>query len=139
MAQHVRDIMTSELVTVEPQASVASVARLMRDEDVGTVLVTEDGRLKCLVSDRDLVVRAFAEGADPDQTTVIQAASEDLVTIGPDESVDHAVELMREHAVRRLPVVEGDEAVGIIALGDLAIERDETSALGDISAAKPNT
>ncbi|NEB90903.1 CBS domain-containing protein [Streptomyces bauhiniae] len=138
MTQHVRDIMTSELVTVEPQASVASVARLMRDEDVGTVLVTEDGRLKCLVSDRDLVVRAFAEGVDPDQTTVIQAASDDLVTIGPDESVDHAVELMREHAVRRLPVVEGDEAVGIIALGDLAIERDETSALGDISAAESN-
>ncbi|GHF01936.1 CBS domain-containing protein [Streptomyces griseoluteus] len=138
MAQHVRDIMTSELVTVEPQASVASVARLMRDEDVGTVLVTEEGQLKCLVSDRDLVVRAFAEGVDPDQTTVIEAASEELVTIGPDESVDHAVELMREHAVRRLPVVEGDEAVGIIALGDLAIERDETSALGDISAAKPN-
>ncbi|MEV7200407.1 CBS domain-containing protein [Streptomyces griseoluteus] len=139
MAQQVRDIMTSELVTVEPQASVASVARLMRDEDVGTVLVTEDGRLRCLVSDRDLVVRAFAEGVDPDRTTVIEAASEDLVTIGPDESVDHAVELMREHAVRRLPVVEGDEAVGIIALGDLAIERDETSALGDISAARPNT
>ncbi|MFF8647764.1 CBS domain-containing protein [Streptomyces griseoluteus] len=138
MAQQVRDIMTSELVTVEPQASVASVARLMRDEDVGTVLVTEDGQLKCLVSDRDLVVRAFAEGVDPDRTTVIEAASADLVTIGPDESVDHAVELMREHAVRRLPVVEGDEAVGIIALGDLAIERDETSALGDISAAKPN-
>ncbi|MFF9362493.1 CBS domain-containing protein [Streptomyces griseoluteus] len=138
MAQQVRDIMTSELVTVEPQASVASVARLMRDEDVGTVLVTEDGQLKCLVSDRDLVVRAFAEGVDPDRTTVIEAASADLVTIGPDESVDHAVELMREHAVRRIPVVEGDEAVGIIALGDLAIERDETSALGDISAAKPN-
>lgn len=138
MAQHVRDIMTSELVTVEPQASVASVARLMRDEDVGTVLVTEDGQLKCLVSDRDLVVRAFAEGVDPDETTVIQAASGDLVTIGPDASIDHAVELMREHSVRRLPVVEGDEAVGIIALGDLAIERDETSALGDISAAEPN-
>ncbi|RZU36115.1 CBS domain protein [Streptomyces sp. BK022] len=138
MAQQVRDIMTSDLVTVEPQASVATVARLMRDEDVGTVLVTEDGHLRCLVSDRDLVVRAFAEGVDPDRTTVIEAASEDLVTIGPDESVDHAVELMREHAVRRLPVVEGDEAVGIIALGDLAIERDETSALGDISAARPN-
>ncbi|MEU6814641.1 CBS domain-containing protein [Streptomyces sp. NPDC046860] len=105
MTQHVRDIMTSDLVTVEPQASVASVARLMRDEDVGAVLVTEDGRLRCLVSDRDLVVRAFAEGSDPDQTTVMQAATDDLV---------------------------------IIALGDLAMERDETSALGDISAARPD-
>ncbi|MEV5846490.1 CBS domain-containing protein [Streptomyces sp. NPDC051985] len=139
MAQHVRDIMTSDLVTVEPQASVTSVARLMRDEDVGAVLVTEDGHLRCLVSDRDLVVRAFAEGVDPEQTTVMQAASDDLVTITPDDSLDRAVRLMREHAVRRLPVVEGDRAVGILALGDLAMERDEKSALGDISVARPNT
>ncbi|MEW2304745.1 CBS domain-containing protein [Streptomyces sp. NPDC006655] len=139
MAQHVRDIMTSDLVTVEPQASVASVARVMRDEDVGAVLVTEEGHLRCLVSDRDLVVRAFAEGADPDETTIMQAASTDLVTVTPDDSLDRAVRLMREHAVRRLPVVDGDRPVGILALGDLAIERDETSALGDISAARPNT
>ncbi|MER6271449.1 CBS domain-containing protein [Streptomyces sp. 900105755] len=139
MAQHVRDIMTSDVVSVEPQASVASVARLMRDEDVGSVLVTEDGHLRCLVSDRDLVVRAFAEGVDPDRTTVMQAASADLVTVTPDDSLDRAVRLMREHAVRRLPVVDGDQPVGIIAIGDLAIERDEKSALGDISAARPNT
>ncbi|WP_046730438.1 CBS domain-containing protein [Streptomyces humi] len=139
MAQHVRDIMTSDLVTVEPQASVAAVARVMRDEDVGAVLVTEEGHLRCLVSDRDLVVRAFAEGADPDRTTIMQAASTDLVTVTPDDSLDQAVRLMREHAVRRLPVVDGDRPVGILALGDLAMERDERSALGDISAARPNT
>ena len=138
MAQHVRDIMTSDLVTVEPQASVAAVARLMRDEDVGAVLVTEEGHLRCLVSDRDLVVRAFAEGVDPDRTTVMQAASTDLVTVTPDDRLDRAVRLMREHAVRRLPVVDGDRPVGILALGDLAMERDEKSALGDISAARPN-
>lgn len=139
MAQHVRDIMTSDLVTVEPQASVAAVARLMRDEDVGAVLVTEEGHLRCLVSDRDLVVRAFAEGVDPDRTTVMQAASTDLVTVTPDDRLDRAVRLMREHAVRRLPVVDGDRPVGILALGDLAMERDEESALGDISAARPNS
>ncbi|MGW2827059.1 CBS domain-containing protein [Streptomyces sp. NPDC001443] len=139
MAQHVRDIMTRDLVTVEPQASVTAAARMMRDEDVGAVLVTEDGDLRCLVSDRDLVVRAFAEGVDPDRTTVMQAASEDLVTITPDDSLDRAVQLMREHAVRRLPVVEGERPVGIIALGDLAMERDAASVLGEISAARPNT
>ncbi|QTE02416.1 CBS domain-containing protein [Streptomyces cyanogenus] len=139
MAQHVRDIMTSDLVTVEPQASAAAAARLMRDEDVGAVLVTENGHLRCLVSDRDLVVRVFAEGADPEQTTVIQAGSEDLVTVGPDDSLDRALGLMREHAVRRLPVVEGDRPVGIVSLGDMAIERGEDTALGDISAARPNT
>ncbi|MFI9803190.1 CBS domain-containing protein [Streptomyces sp. NPDC052301] len=139
MAQYVRDIMTGDPVTVEPQASVAAAARLMRDEDVGAVLVTDDGRLRCLVSDRDLVVRVCADGSDPERTTVIQAASEDVVTVGPDDSLDRALGLMREHAVRRLPVVEGDRPVGIVSLGDMAIERGAGSALGDISAARPNT
>ncbi|MEW1776056.1 CBS domain-containing protein [Streptomyces sp. NPDC086777] len=116
-----------------------SAARVLRDEGVGSVVVTEDGHLRCLVSDRDLVVRAFAEGVDPERTAVMQAAGEDLVTVTPDDSLDRAVRLMREHAVRRLPVVDGDRPVGIIAIGDLAIERDETSALGDISAARPDT
>ncbi|MBC2904726.1 CBS domain-containing protein [Streptomyces cupreus] len=140
MAQRVRDIMTSSLVTVEPQASVTAVARLMRDEDVGVVLVTQDDHLRCVVTDRDLVVRACADGADPEQTTVMRASSEDLVTITPDDTIDRAVKLMREHSIRRLPVVEDDDRpVGIVSLGDLAIERDQRSALGDISAARPNT
>ncbi|MFF8970141.1 CBS domain-containing protein [Streptomyces sp. NPDC014995] len=138
MTQHVRDIMTAEPVTVEPQASVTSVARLMRDENIGAVLVTEEDRLRGLVSDRDLVVRALAEGGDPEQTTVASVCSDDLVTVTPDEDLDHAVQVMREHAVRRVPVVEEGRPVGIVSLGDLAIERDPDSALGDISAAKSN-
>ncbi|WP_432171859.1 CBS domain-containing protein [Streptomyces sp. 1222.5] len=139
MTQHVRDIMTSHLVTVEPQASVTSVAQKMRDEDIGIVLVTEGDDLRGLVSDRDLVIRALAEGGDPDDRTVASACSDDLVTITPDEDLDHAVDLMREHSVRRLPVIEEGHPVGIISIGDLAaIERDARSALGDISAAKPN-
>lgn len=138
MTQHVRDIMTAEPVTVEPQASVTSVARLMRDENIGAVLVTEEDRLRGLVSDRDLVVRALAEGGDPEQTTVASVCSDDLVTVTPDEDLDHAVQVMREHAVRRVPVVEEGRPVGIVSLGDLAIERDPGSALGDISAAKSN-
>ncbi|WP_031480572.1 CBS domain-containing protein [Streptomyces bicolor] len=140
MAQRVQDIMTGVLVTVEPQASVGAVARMMRDRDVGAVLVTEDGRLRALVSDRDLVVRALADGEDPERTTIARACSEELVTVSPDDTLDRAVSLMREHSVRRLPVVGAeDEPVGIVSLGDLAIERDEKSALGDISAARPNT
>ncbi|MFI1353052.1 CBS domain-containing protein [Streptomyces sp. NPDC020898] len=139
MAQHVRDIMTSAPLSVEPQASVRAVAQLMRDQDLGAVLVTDGDRLRGLVSDRDLVVRAIAEGVDPEQTTVVQACSEDLVTVGPDEDLTHAVQLMREHSVRRIPVVDGDRPVGIVSLGDMAIERDPESALGDISAATSNT
>lgn len=138
MTQHVSDIMTSRLVTVEPRASVTAVARRMRDEDIGVVLVIEGEELRGLVSDRDLVVRALAEGGDPEQRTVASACSDDLVTVTPDEDLDHAVELMREHSVRRLPVVEGGHPVGIVSLGDMAIERDAESALGDISAARSN-
>ncbi|MDC0771471.1 CBS domain-containing protein [Streptomyces sp. HD] len=139
MTRHVSDVMTSAPTTVEPQTSVTVVARMMRDEDIGTVLVTEGERLRGLVSDRDLVVRAMAEGGDPNETTVAQACSDDLVTLGPDDTLDRAVEVMREHAVRRVPVVdEGRHAVGIVSIGDLAIERDFGSALGDISAARPN-
>lgn len=139
MTQHVSDVMTSDPVTVEPQTSVAAVARMMRDENIGAVLVTEGEQLRGLVSDRDLVVRAVAEGGDLNATTVAEACSDDLVTVGPDDELRRVVEVMREHSVRRVPVVdEGRHPVGIVSIGDLAIERDPESALGDISAAQPN-
>ncbi|MEV7991999.1 CBS domain-containing protein [Streptomyces sp. NPDC086077] len=138
MAQYVRDIMTADPVTVEPQTSVAAVARIMRDQDLGAVLVTDGDHLRGLVTDRDLVVRSIADGGDADEITVAAACSDDLVTVRSDEELDHAVELMREHAVRRIPVVDEDHAVGIVSLGDLAMERDPQSALGDISVARPN-
>ncbi|MGW0820727.1 CBS domain-containing protein [Streptomyces sp. NPDC002845] len=138
MAQHVRDIMTGAPVTVEPLTSVTAVARLMRDQDIGAVLVTEEGRLRGLVSDRDLVVRAIAAGEDPEYTTVAQVCSEHLVSVGPDDDLDRAAELMRQHAVRRIPVVDDGHPVGVVSLGDLTVEREPESPLGDISAAKPN-
>ncbi|MEU1874509.1 CBS domain-containing protein [Streptomyces sp. NPDC019793] len=138
MTQYVRDVMTGDPVTVEPLTSVTAVARLMRDRDLGAVLVTEGDRLRGLVTDRDLVVRSVAEGGDPEQTTVAGACSDDMVTVRSEEELDHAVRLMREHAVRRLPVVDDGRPVGIVSLGDLAMERDPESALGDISVARPN-
>ncbi|MFH0519398.1 CBS domain-containing protein [Streptomyces sp. M41] len=139
MTQHVRDVMTTDPTTVEPHTSVQAVARMMRDDDIGAVLVTEGDRLRGLVSDRDLVIRAMAEGGDPDRTTVVQACSEDLVTVGPDDDLIVAVRMMREHSVRRVPVVDREShPVGIVSIGDLAIERDPDSALGDISSARPN-
>ncbi|WBO68567.1 CBS domain-containing protein [Streptomyces camelliae] len=138
MTQHVRDIMTKDLVTVAPLTSVVDVAQLMRREDIGDVLVVEDGHLRGMVTDRDLVVRVMAEGGNPGDRTVASACSEDLLTVGPGDTVGDVIGLMREHAVRRVPVVEGDRPVGIVSLGDLAIERDPGSALGDISAARPD-
>ncbi|MCZ9351803.1 CBS domain-containing protein [Streptomyces mutabilis] len=138
MTQYVRDIMTGHPVTVEPQTSVTAVARIMRDRDLGAVLVTDGDELRGLVTDRDLVKRSVAEGGDPERTTVAGACSDDLVTVRSDDELNHAVELMRDHAVRRVPVVDDGRPVGIVSLGDLAMERDPESALGDISVARPN-
>ena len=110
----------------------------MRDEEVRGVLVIQDGKLCGLLTDRDIVVRAVAEGRDPSKTQVGEVASTDVATLAPDQDVGEAIRLMREKHVRRLPVVEGGRPVGIVSLGDLAVERDPDSVLADISAAPPN-
>lgn len=138
MTQYVRDIMTGGLVTVEPQTSVTAVARPMRDRDLQAVLVPDGDGLRGLVTDRDLVVRSVAEGGDPHRATAAAACSDGLVTVRSDEELDHAVELTREQAVRRVPVAGEGRPVGVVALGDLAMERDPESAPGGISVARPN-
>ncbi|MEU3774613.1 CBS domain-containing protein [Streptomyces sp. NPDC032472] len=139
MSQKIREVMTERLVTTAAQVSVAEAARRMRDEDIGNVLVVDEGHVKGVVTDRDLVVRVLAEGKEPEQTTVADVCSEDVVTVSPDDDIEKAVELMRSHALRRLPVTEKDQPVGIVSLGDLAIDRDSRSALADISSAAPNS
>jgi CBS domain-containing protein len=138
MAQQVRTNMTTAPVAEGPQTPVVDVARLMRDEDIGAVLVAEGDQLRGLVTDRDLVVRVMSGGGNAEDNTVADACSEELIGVSPDDDVDRAVELMRQHAVRRLPVIEEGRPVGIISLGDLAVERDPNSALSDISASEPN-
>jgi CBS domain-containing protein len=137
---NVQEIMSSATCTVAPDSTVAEAARRMRDEDVGDVIVvSQNDEIQGIVTDRDIAVRAVAEGRDPESTTVQDICSSDLVTVAPDDDVSIAVDRMREHAVRRLPVVDGGRAVGIVSLGDLAMERDPDSALGDISSAPPNS
>ncbi|WP_328862587.1 CBS domain-containing protein [Streptomyces sp. NBC_00306] len=138
MTQKVREIMTGPPVTVGALTAVSEVAHRMRDADIGAVLVTDGDRLRGLVTDRDLVVRVMAEGRNPDDTTAQEACSDEPVTVAAEDDVLRAVQLMRKHSLRRLPVLDGGKPVGIIALGDLAIERDPTSALGDISSTPPN-
>jgi CBS domain-containing protein len=138
MAQLVREVMTSDVVAVGPHMTVTEVARLMRERNIGAVLLAENGRLRGLATDRDLVVRALADGGDMGRRTVREACSADVVCVAPDDDVDRAIHLMRARAVRRLPVVEDGRPVGIVSLGDLAVERDPGSALGDISAARPS-
>lgn len=122
MAQQVREVMTADPVTVGPDTPAHQVAARMRDENIGAVLVAADGRLRGLVTDRDLTVRVLADGGDVTGRTVSEACSSELVTVAPDDDVDRAAQLMRSKALRRLPVVEDGQPVGIVALGDLAVE-----------------
>ncbi|WP_129666311.1 CBS domain-containing protein [Phytoactinopolyspora endophytica] len=138
MAQKVSEIMTGAPVTVDTNASVQEVAQLMRDRDIGDVVVTDDNGVCGLVTDRDIVVRALAVDGDPTRTKIGDICSRDLVAIGADDDVDHAVRIMRERAVRRLPVTQEQQLVGMVSIGDLAVDQDRRSALADISAAPPN-
>ncbi|MET9824200.1 MULTISPECIES: CBS domain-containing protein [Streptomyces] len=139
MTQRVRDVMSPAAVAVEPMTTVTRAARLMREEDVGDVLVTYDCDLFGVLTDRDIVLRGVADGRDPDTTTVGAVCTPPpVVTLAPDDTTDRAAELMRRHAVRRLPVVEhGGVPVGVVSLGDLAETDDPHSALADISRAAP--
>ncbi len=123
----IRDLMTSSPATAEPSSTVADVAQIMAQEDVGPVPIVEGGRLVGLVTDRDLVIRVIAEGRDPNSTTIGEIASADLVTVQPDSDLNEALQLMAQNQVRRLPVVEGDQLVGIVAQADVARAADEES------------
>ncbi|MFC4585684.1 CBS domain-containing protein [Sphaerisporangium corydalis] len=138
MSQKVRDVMTHRPICLPADASVAKAARLMRDQAIGDVLVTKDDRLCGVVTDRDIVVRAVAEGRDAESTPLGSLCSSDLFTVRPDQSADEVVRLMREKAVRRVPVVEDGRPVGIVSLGDMALEREPMSPLSEISGAPPN-
>jgi CBS domain-containing protein len=138
MAHRAREVMTPAPVALPADTPLIEAARRMRDQGIGAVLVHDDMRLRGLVTDRDIVIRAIAENKSPATTTLGGICSDRLVTVGPDEPTGAAVTLMRENAVRRIPVVEDGQAIGILSLGDLALERAEKSALADVSAAPPN-
>jgi CBS domain-containing protein len=138
MAQLVRDVMTPNPVTLQATSSLVEAALAMRDFDVGNVLVLDDGQICGIVTDRDIVVRGIAGGNYPATVKLGEICSRELTTLSPTDTVEDAVSLMRQKAIRRLPVVENGQPVGILSLGDLALEKDPHSALGDISAAPPN-
>ena len=109
------------IATVTPDQTVADAARMMRDEDVGSLPVVEEGRLVGIVTDRDIVLRVVADGRDPSSTPVREACSRETVTIEPEQELEEALRLMARHQVRRLPVVDdGDRLVGMVAQADVA-------------------
>jgi CBS domain-containing protein len=136
MNEKVGDVMTTMPIRVDPETSVGEVAALMREQDIGDVLVMEGERLLGIVTDRDIVVRVLADQQGP-ATAVRAACTLDVVVVGRGDSIDKAVRLMRENKLRRLPVVADERVVGVVTLGDLAQVREPESALGQISAADP--
>ncbi|MGH3278161.1 MAG: CBS domain-containing protein [Trebonia sp.] len=134
----VRDIMTPAPVGVYYSQTIGETARIMRDTQVGAVLVVNDGALSGMVTDRDLVLRGLAEGGGPD-SPVGPLCSGDLIGVAADADLRQAEQLMREHAVRRLPVVNEGQVVGIVSLGDLAATTDTDSPIAAVSRAQPNT
>jgi CBS domain-containing protein len=134
----IRDVMTPNPVALPATASAVDAALAMRDFDVGAVIVLDDGEVCGIVTDRDIVVRVIANGNYPASTQLGEVCSRELATVSPGAPLEDAVRLMRDKALRRLPVVEDGQPVGIVSIGDLAVERDRQSALGHISAAPPN-
>lgn len=139
MPERLREVMTPDPVTVAATASLQHAAQVMRDRNIGDVLVVdESGALYGIVTDRDIVVEGIAEGGDPSSMSVDEVCTHDPISLGPDDAVAKAAKLMSERAIRRLPVVDNGSLVGIVSLGDLAEDRDPDSVLGEISEAPPN-
>ncbi|AFR10494.1 CBS domain-containing protein [Nocardiopsis alba] len=138
MVDSIVEVMTPVVYTVTPDTTLREAAEIMRDQDVGDVVVLEDDHLRGILTDRDIVVRCVAEGGDPETVTVGEVCSSEPVTVPHQSSVGDAVHTMRVEHVRRLPVVDGEEVTGIVTIGDLALAVDEDSALAEVSGAAPN-
>jgi CBS domain-containing protein len=126
----IRDVMTPNPCTVSPNDTIQAAARVMQAEDTGAVPVVNNGRVLAVVTDRDIVVRVVAEGGSF-STPVGDIASKNVIFATPDMSTSEASELMSEHQIRRLPVVENDQLVGIVSIGDLAVKDGKDSRWGD--------
>jgi len=138
MAQSVREVMTSNPVCLPANTPIREAAKRMRERDIGDVVVERDGKLLGIVTDRDIVVRAIAQDKDVQSTDLESICSQQVTSLSPDQTAEDAVRLMREKSIRRLPVVENGKVVGIVSLGDLAVEKDPRSVLGQVSAAAGN-
>ncbi|TDB98701.1 CBS domain-containing protein [Micromonospora fluostatini] len=134
----VGEFMTTRLVTMDGNDTLVAAARVMRDSAIGDVVVTADGGVAGIITDRDITVRGVAEQLDPESTRLNQVVSRDVITVSPYDDAVSAADLMRTYAVRRLPVVDDGRLVGLVSMGDLAVEREPQSVLADISADDPN-
>ena len=126
MGKRITELMTPNPRTIDQNKPVSDAAKMMRDEDVGLAPIVEGDKLIGMLTDRDIAIRVVAEGRIPDQVTVREVASKQVVTIDPQQDLDQALRIMAKHQVRRLPVVEEDgRLVGVVAQADVAREGDD--------------
>jgi CBS domain-containing protein len=129
----IREVMTESVVTAEPQRSVREIAEIMRDRNVGSVVLVDDGRPVGFITDRDLTVSVLADGRDP-AGPAADHASTPVITALPDMEVDEGADLMVRHGVRRLVVVDGDRLCGVVTLDDLASRTGDHGLASRLSA-----
>jgi CBS domain-containing protein len=124
----IREIMSTEIKKATPDNTLIDIAAMMRDEDIGALPVVQDGELRGIVTDRDIVVRAIAEGKEPSTTTVQEVLSEEVESVEPDDDIEEAANVMAAHQIRRLPVVEDGKLIGMVSLGDISVKHEESMA-----------
>ena len=139
MAKTVQDVMTANPITLPRTASAVDAARVMRDSDIGPVIVTDGDRICGIVTDRDITVRAVAEGRNPSDVQLGDICTPDPTTVAPSEPVKEALERMRQQAIRRLIVADEGKPLGIVSLGDLSDHGEADDTLRDISEAPANS
>ena len=132
MGTKIGDVMTTRPRCVSPDTPISQVAELMESEDIGSVPVLDGEQLAGMITDRDIVIRAIAQGKDPRGMPVREVSTRDVVTVSPDHDLSDALQLMAQHQVRRLPVVDEDNRlVGIVSQADVALEAKE-KAVGEM-------
>jgi CBS domain-containing protein len=137
--RQVREVMTSNPQTVTQRTTLRDAASTMASSNIGDVLVVDDaGMLRGILTDRDIAIRAVAEGRDPATTTAGDITTGSVMSVPPTASVHEAMDVMHRYDIRRVPVVESGKAVGIVSLGDLSTSRAARGVLADISSAPPN-
>jgi CBS domain-containing protein len=135
----VSDVMTKQVVYLPAETTLDEAARVMKEADIGDVVVTDGASLAGMLTDRDIVVRAVAERSDPATTTIGSIITREVVMIEQHSTAGEAATLMRERGVRRVLVCDSErKLVGVVSLGDLAMQLDPTSALSDISEHSPS-
>jgi len=128
----IKDVMTSNVEVIHPDAMLQDAAKKMRDLDVGSLPVCDGQRLVGTLTDRDIVVRAIAEGRDPTATPVRMAMTSEVIYCFEDQAVEEAAKLMKEEQIRRLPILNRDKRlVGIVSLGDLAVDTGDKRMVGE--------